>query len=142
MRQQLYLKLLELLYQAQVGHIGSCLSCLDIIINTLTLQMKPQDKFILSKGHAAPSLYVVLNYLKIITDEQLKSFNQEGTKFGIHPSFYLPNYNPFPTGSLGHGLSLACGLAYGERLNSQNKTVPRIQKNFSFVNIGLSCNNI
>ena len=64
MRQQLYLKLLELLYQAQVGHIGSCLSCLDIIINTLTLQMKPQDKFILSKGHAAPSLYVVLNYLK------------------------------------------------------------------------------
>ncbi|OGK24947.1 hypothetical protein A3A46_00835 [Candidatus Roizmanbacteria bacterium RIFCSPLOWO2_01_FULL_37_13] len=98
-------------------HIGSCMSCIDILIQTLIFEMKPQDKFILSKGHASLALYVVLNYLGKISDRELeKTYFEEGTQFGIHTPGTLPKDIPLATGSLGHGLSFAVGLAKAYKL--------------------------
>jgi transketolase len=79
-------------------------------------EMKRGDHFILSKGHAAPSLYVVMNYLKKISDTDLLTFHNEGTKLPAHtPNFHYSKDIPFPTGSLGHGISLASGLAHANK---------------------------
>src|SRR6185369_5897843 len=106
-QRKLYKELLTLLYNAHAGHIGSCLSCLDILIVLFVFQMKKSDRFILSKGHAAPALYVVLNYLGEISDKFYKTFHKEGTKLPAHPPPNLSKLVLFPTGSLGHGLSLS-----------------------------------
>lgn len=99
-------------------HIGSCMSCIDILIQTLIFEMKLQDKFILSKGHASLALYVVLNYLGKISDRELeKTYFEEGTQFGIHTPGTLPKDIPLATGSLGHGLSFAAGLAKAYKLH-------------------------
>lgn len=98
-------------------HIGSCMSCIDILIQTLIYEMKSQDKFILSKGHASLALYVVLNHLgKISQGELEKTYFEEGTQFGIHTPGTLPKEIPLATGSLGHGLSFATGLAKAFKL--------------------------
>src|SRR5436305_13710111 len=116
-RQKLYKNTIEILYKAKAGHIGSCLSCMDILMQVWLKEMKKGDKFILSKGHAAPALYVVMNKLKIISDKELSTYHQDGTRLPAHtPNYYYTDQIPFPTGSLGHGLSLASGIAHAYRL--------------------------
>src|SRR3989344_4475522 len=111
-------KILDIAAQTEKAHvhIGSCMSCTDILIETLVFQMKPVDKFILSKGHASLALFVVLNYLKKISSKKLSTYFAEGTHYGIHTPSSLPKHIPLATGSLGHGLSFASGLALGYRL--------------------------
>ena len=96
---------------ANAGHVGGNLSCLDALMVLFHLNMMPHDRFILSKGHAAGALYVTLWSLGFLTDDDLKTFCQDNTKLPGHPSgFGIPKLQ-FPTGSLGHGPSLAAGLA-------------------------------
>lgn len=101
-------------------HIGSCFSSVDLMIETLLYQMKSNDKFILSKGHAALALYVVMNKKGIISDNQLDTYFKEGGLFGIHPPSTFPKDIPLPTGSLGHGLSFASGIAKGYLLQKKS----------------------
>jgi transketolase len=123
-RRELHKKVVSMLYGAHAGHIGSCLSCLDILIQVWTKEMKEGDKFILSKGHGAPALYVVLNYLKIISDKDFKTFHLEGTKLPAQPpNYYWQEYMPFPTGSLGHGLSLSSGIAQAFKFQKNKNRV-------------------
>lgn len=127
LQKKLYTRLLEVLYKAKCGHIGSCLSCLDILTQTLVFEMKPSDRFVLSKGHAAPSLYVVLNHLGKISDRELETFHQDGTRLPDHPPDHFKEVIPFETGSLGHGLSLSCGIAQAMRYQAKKKKrVPRV----------------
>ena len=114
LRVDLRLKIVKLASKTPTAHphIGSCMSCIDILIQTLIYEMKSQDKFILSKGHASLALYVVLNHLgKISQGELEKTYFEDGTQFGIHTPGTLPKDIPLATGSLGHGLSFAAGLA-------------------------------
>jgi len=97
-------------------HIGSCLSCIDLIIETQFFQMKKEDKFILSKGHASLSLYVVLNKKGKISDKELSTYFKDGGLFGVHPPPTFPDDIPLATGSLGHGLSFSCGIAKADQL--------------------------
>ena len=97
-------------------HIGSCLSCIDLIIETQFFQMGKQDKFILSKGHASLALLVVLNKKGRISDKDMGTYFKDGGLFGVHPPPTFPRDIPLPTGSLGHGLSFASGLAKGFQL--------------------------
>jgi transketolase len=121
-KQKLYCNLIDLVYKAKVGHIGSCLSCLDLLYHVAKIQCQPGDKFILSKGHAAPALYIVLNELGEISDGQLQTFHTNGTKLATHPTQHFKKCIPFPTGSLGHGLSLSCGIAQVMKYkNEKNK---------------------
>lgn len=127
LQKEIRLKILELAYKTNSGHIGSCLSCVDILTEVLFYQMEKKDKFILSKGHAALSLYVALYFKKSISKKQLNSYLQDGTVLGIHPSSSFPKDIPLATGSLGHGLSFACGLAKGFIMRYKNiKNMPRV----------------
>ncbi len=113
-------RLLQMHYENGVGHIGGNLSCLDILMVLHHQVMKPEDTFVLSKGHAAGALYITLWSLKKITEEELKLFHREPTKLSGHPAPRWKKEIPFATGSLGHGFSLAAGLALANRI--QGKT--------------------
>ena len=74
----------------------------------------------MSKGHAAAALYVTLNHLDEISDEILDTFYQDGTTLPAHPA---PNKHagiPFATGSLGHGLPIAAGIAQANKLSEND----------------------
>lgn len=110
------IRLLRMHHTAGVGHIGGNLSALDILMALHHDVLGPDDAFVLSKGHAAGALYVTLWSLGRLTDHELDSFHQDGTLLPAHPpAAGLPDI-PFATGSLGHGLSLSCGLALARRL--------------------------
>lgn len=116
--------LLGLYKKANAGHIGASLSCLDILIVLFFDIMNENDKFILSKGHAAGALYTVLAKAGKIPQSMLGSFYCDGTMLAAHPpcSGKIASI-PFGTGSLGHGLSLAAGMAYSARLNNEKFNV-------------------
>ena len=110
------LRLLRMHFESGCGHIGGNLSCLDILMTLFHVVMGDDDRFVLSKGHAAGALYTTLWSLGLLTDQDLRTFHKDGTRLGGHPSpRHMPQI-PFATGSLGHGLPLACGLALGEQL--------------------------
>jgi transketolase len=76
------------------------------------------DSFILSKGHASTALYTILNEIGEIPDEALDSFYKDGTTLPAHPAPLKYKAIPFATGSLGHGLPLATGIAKAKKLKS------------------------
>jgi transketolase len=87
-------------------------------------KLEEQDKFILSKGHAAAALYTILAKSGKLPEDALDSFYKDGTLLAAHPpcSGKLPAI-PFGTGSLGHGLSLATGMALSARYTGQSLQV-------------------
>ena len=100
---------------ANVGHLGGNLSCIDAIYHTFGV-LHPNDRFILSKGHSAGALYVTLAAYHIIPSAWLDTFHQDNTKLPGHPPANTLEAIPFATGSLGHGLSLAAGFALSQRM--------------------------
>ncbi|MFA6567660.1 MAG: transketolase [Victivallales bacterium] len=112
--------LLGLHKRANSGHIGASLSCLDILVCLFFDRMKGEDKFILSKGHAAVALYTVLAKSGRMPESELESFYKDGTLLAAHPpcSRKLEGVS-FGTGSLGHGLSLAAGIAFSNRFSGR-----------------------
>lgn len=116
LQRQLRLKLLELYDYAHAGHIGASLSCIDLMIATLIERKREADTFILSKGHAAAALYACLHYLGELSDDDLKTFYQNGTTLPAHPAPGKHRGIPFATGSLGHGLPIAAGIAKANKL--------------------------
>jgi transketolase len=110
------LRLLRMHFESGCGHIGGNLSCLDILMTLFHSVMDEGDQFVLSKGHAAGALYTTLWSIGLLTDDDLRTFHKDDTQLGGHPSpHHLPQI-PFATGSLGHGLPLACGIALAEQL--------------------------
>jgi transketolase len=112
-------RLLQMHFEAGVGHIGGNLSCLDALLVLHHEIMKPADSFILSKGHAAGALYVTLWTLGRLSDDDLATFHRDGTLLAGHPAAGWSRSIPFATGSLGHGLPDAAGMALGYRLQSR-----------------------
>ena len=112
-------RLLQLHFESRVGHIGGNLSALDMTMVLYHRILEKDDVFILSKGHAAGAIYIALWSMGRLTDDELRQFHGEGTKLSGHPApNCLPDI-PFATGSLGHGLSLAAGIALGKALQGQ-----------------------
>ncbi len=108
-------KLLSLYYGANAGHIGSSLSCIDVLIALFGIKTDA-ERVILSKGHAAAALYCVLNHIGEIDDLTLETFYKNGTKLSAHPSANSFLNIPFALGSLGHGFPIACGIAQANQL--------------------------
>jgi transketolase len=116
-------RLIEMHYRATVGHIGGNLSCLDAMMLIHHEYLRPDDRFILSKGHSAGALYVTLWSLGRLTDGDLDRFHKDDTFLAGHPPAKgIPDIL-FATGSLGHGLSLAAGLALAAKLQGANRRV-------------------
>jgi transketolase len=117
---ELRLKILGMYHQANAGHIGCSLSCIDLMIAVLFLNKSEEDTFILSKGHAAAALYASLNTLGEITDEELATFYLDGTTLPAHPAPRQYKGIPFATGSLGHGLPIATGIAHAAKVGGED----------------------
>jgi transketolase len=112
-------RLLQMHFEAGVGHIGGNLSCLDILLTLYHDVLGGDDTFVLSKGHAAGALYVALWSIGALDDSDLRQFHGEATLLGGHPPFRGIQQIPFATGSLGHGLGLAAGVALGQKLKGR-----------------------
>ncbi len=110
----LRLDLLNLIYK-NGGHIGGCLSALDIIDTLYDGQSFnfDQDHFVLSAGHLAAALYVVLAKIGKIDKKLLDTYSCFGSPLQGHVSHRVPGVE-YSSGSLGQGLSFATGLALGD----------------------------
>lgn len=116
-------RLLQMHYESGVGHIGGNLSSLDAILLIVNEYLSSNDRFILSKGHAAGALYTALWSKGLMRDEDLKTFHQDNTKLPGHPPSIGSAAIPFATGSLGHGLGLAAGMALAKKFQESNDQI-------------------
>jgi len=107
--------------KANAGHIGSSLSCAEILVFLQFAWMRDDDTFVLSKGHAATALYSVLAEANFLSAGQIDSYYEEGTELPALPPFNAVKQIPFATGSLGHGLSVCAGMALGARFSGQKR---------------------
>jgi transketolase len=120
--------IIEMLYRAKSGHPGGSLSAVDALVSLYFFHMrhnpkKPcdpnRDRFILSKGHAAPALYAVLAESGYFPVSELKGLRKIDCRLQGHPvCVYIPGVEA-STGSLGHGLSFANGVALAGRLDKK-----------------------
>jgi transketolase len=106
---------LRMHYEARAGHIGSGLSAIDLLTYIHRVWLRPQDRFVLSKGHGASALYATLHRVGRLSDDELATYYKDGTRFPAHPAPRAHASIPAATGSLGHGLAIACGMAYCEK---------------------------
>jgi transketolase len=122
----LRMRLIEASHRAAAPHLGSCLSCIDILtaLYFSVLRIDPKqpgdegrDRFILSKGHGAPALYQVLAMRGFFPEADLDSFGADGSVLNEHPPApgHLPGIEA-ATGSLGHGLPMGLGMAVAARI--------------------------
>ena len=117
--------IIEGTFNAKSGHPGGSLSIADILTYLYFREMNvdaaapvkaDRDRFVLSKGHAAPALYAVMAQKGYFPVEELKTLRKVGSRLQGHPSMnYLPGVD-ISTGSLGQGISAACGMALGAKL--------------------------
>ena len=114
-------RFLTMYKRAHAGHIGSSLSCAEILVFLKYAWMRDEDTFILSKGHAVAALYALLAETNAIDPRELDTFYGEGTRFPALPPINTLAEIPFATGSLGHGLSLCAGMALGATLNRRQR---------------------
>ncbi|KMO21148.1 transketolase [Methylobacterium platani JCM 14648] len=116
-------RLLAMHREAGVGHVGGNLSALDAMMLLHHEMLTGRDRFVLSKGHAAGALYVTLWSRGLITEAELATFHADGTRLPGHPPARGLPGSRFGTGSLGHGLPLAGGLALAARLQGRDGRV-------------------
>jgi transketolase len=109
--------ILEESFAAGVGHIGSALSIAEMMAALWGAVLRDpgssnpdRDRFVLAKGHAALALYSALRYLGLIDEATFHTYCRDGSLLGAHPEPGLPGIE-VGTGSLGQGLSVACGQA-------------------------------
>lgn len=117
--------IIEGVFNAKSGHPGGSPSCVDILtylyfdhmnIDPQDPKNEDRDRFVLSKGHAAPALYSVLALRGFFPVEELKTLRKSDSMLQGHPSVkYTPGVD-MCTGSLGQGISAACGMALGAKL--------------------------
>lgn len=100
-------KVLRIIHKAKTSHIGSCLSAVDLI-SAIYKVKKPKEKFILSSGHSAIAWYAVLERLGILKNPKLEDLH-------VHPDRNSALGIEASTGSLGHGLPIAVGMAFADR---------------------------
>ncbi|MCL5035823.1 MAG: transketolase [Chloroflexi bacterium] len=117
-------EILETIFEAGSGHPGGSLSSIDILIALYFYRMRhdpknpawpDRDRFIMSKGHASPAMYVTLAESGYFPKEELKTFRKQGGRLQGHVHCGVPGVE-FCTGSLGQGLSVANGMALGARV--------------------------
>lgn len=112
-------RLVRMHFESGVGHLGGNLSCLDAMLLVFHEFLNSGDKFILSKGHSAGALYISLWSIGHLSDNDLTSFHKDNTLLAGHPPANSIAQIPFATGSLGHGLSLASGVALAFKIRKE-----------------------
>lgn len=122
-------KIVDLAIIGNEGHIASGFSIIEILISIFSIDntnLKNRvkfDSFYLSKGHSAIALYAAMNYLGVISNNEIKNFAEKGSKFGGHPTKLKNPPIPASTGSLGHGLPIALGAAHARKIKKDKRNI-------------------
>ena len=125
-------EIVKMLTEAGSGHTGGSLSAADIVAALYFYKMRhrpeepewgERDRFVLSKGHAAPVLYAALALSGYFDRELLKTLRRIDSPLQGHPSSKMLKGVEISTGSLGQGLSIANGMAMGLRMNGLDSRV-------------------
>ena len=119
-------------HSAKAGHPGGSLSAADLYTYLYFEEMNvgpdmigntDRDRFVLSKGHTCPGLYAAMALKGFFPVEELKTFRKLGTRLQGHPSMqYLPGLD-MSSGSLGQGISAACGMALAGKVDKKDYRV-------------------
>lgn len=121
--------IIKMTCEAKSGHPGGSLSITDIIttlyfnfmnISIDNYQDPDRDRFVLSKGHAAPALYAVLAEKGFIEEKELMTLRKLGSRLQGHPDMKKLPYVEMSTGSLGQGLSAAVGMALSAKVDNRD----------------------
>ena len=126
-------EILKSLFACQSGHPGGSLSCVEILMALYYDEMKnldpkdpkkaDRDRLVLSKGHACPTLYAILADLGYFPKEDLLTLRHVGSYLQGHPDMkHIPGVD-MSSGSLGQGLSAACGMALAGKMKQQDYRV-------------------
>ena len=118
---------LEGIHAAASGHPGGSLSIADLLtylysvmyVDPKNPDMPDRDRLVLSKGHTAPALYSVLAERGFFSKEELKSLRHIGALLQGHPCIHIPGVD-MSSGSLGQGISAACGMALSGKHRNEN----------------------
>ena len=129
---ELRVAIVRTLHKSQSGHTGGSLSAIDMVTALYFSKMRhdpanpdwaERDRFVLSKGHAAPAQYVALAYAGYFPREDLMMLRRLGSHLQGHPDSKSTPGVEVCTGSLGQGLSMANGMALGLRLDGRENRV-------------------
>lgn len=124
--------IIEGVYNAACGHPGGSLSIADILTYLYFEEMNvdpknpkwdDRDRFVLSKGHTAPALYATLAERGFFEKEELKTLRKTASRLQGHPDMKGVPGVDMSTGSLGLGISAACGMALSAKINSKDYRV-------------------
>ncbi len=119
---QIRLDILNMMGKDKAGHLGGTASCVEIVASLYFYKMRynvqemnwpDRDRFILSKGHAAPVQYSALSQVGFFPREELAKFKEVGAMLQGHPERHKTPGLEASTGSLGQGLSIGVGMAMG-----------------------------
>lgn len=125
--EEIRLRLIELIYKAKAGHTGGDLSAINVLtvlyFHTLNVdpskpKMIDRDRFVMSKGHCAESLFCVLNAAGFISSEELATYGDNYSPLAGHPTVENSGVE-INTGALGHGLSAGVGMALSAKMDSK-----------------------
>ena len=120
--------ILEIIYNGGAGHTAGSLSCIDILnvlynnilnINPNNFNSIDRNRYVQSKGHSVEALYTVLCDQGFYDREELNTLNKFDSHFIGHPTRKIPGIE-HNTGALGHGISVAVGIAIGYKLSKKN----------------------
>lgn len=119
-------RILDISQRGVVLHIAPAFSCLELVDAVYHDLMRHDgdapDTFILSKGHGSLAQYIVLEDRGVLTEQHLAGYCKPGGSLGSHPDYGVPGIEA-STGSLGHGLGIATGMALADKVRGQNRRI-------------------
>lgn len=119
-------RILDISQTVTALHVAPAFSCIEIVDAVYNGLMRrdatgrPRDAFVMSKGHGVMAQYAVLEDVGILPADDLDRYCRPDGRLGAHPDAGLPGI-PASTGSLGHGLAIAAGMAYADRLQGEDR---------------------
>lgn len=122
---------IQMTYRANGGHLGGVLSSIDILVVLYYAVMKidpkrpdweDRDRFVLSKGHSVEGYYAILSDLGFFPKEELSTYRKYKSRLIGHPSNKVPGIE-VNSGALGHGLSVAVGMALAGKMDKKSRRV-------------------
>lgn len=121
-------RILEVSRQVPALHIGGAFSAVEMVDSIYNILMQRRsgenspDTFVMSKGHGCMIQYVVLESLGVLKKSDLDDYSTARGQLGVHPDYGNPGIEA-STGALGHGLSMAVGMALANRINGHDGVV-------------------
>jgi transketolase len=123
-------RILDISQRVSALHAAGAFSCLEMVDTIYHGLMRRElgapprfvDSFLMSKGHGCMAQYVILEALGILTGQDLDLYCTPSGQLGCHPDYGVPGIEA-STGSLGHGLGMATGMAYADRIRGEDRAV-------------------